>query len=190
VKHTARLLNIVSWYLVLDAFQYVRGSMIAVLLALAATVRCVADRRCISQGVLRGCGKQTVGAVVAMVGFYVVTLPCAYALAFPGNLKQEGLWIGLTIGYIFVSVLYVLVVWKLNWKQASDTAVRLAKAAPLPILTVDEVVVVDLSGDTENYHGGYQPKQSDSSNSDDDVPLLPHPAMQTFEVDTSTARSL
>jgi hypothetical protein len=119
-----------------------------------------------------------------MIGFYAVTLPCAYALAFPGNLKQEGLWIGLTIGYIFVSVLYVAVVWKLNWKQASETAVRLAKAAPLPTIDVDDIVVLEL-GQQSGAHSqeDYQRKSSNDSCDDSNLPLLPNQAMQAFEVD-------
>ena len=39
------------------------------------------------------------------------------------------------MGYVFVSIMYVYVVMKLNWTAASDIAVLLAK--PIPIATLD-----------------------------------------------------
>ena len=75
--------------------------------------------------------------VVAFVGFYVVTLPSAYSLGFPAKLQQQGLWIGMVIGYVFVSGLYVWVVYRLDWKTASAEAVRIS--AVVPLVLVDDV---------------------------------------------------
>ncbi len=72
--------------------------------------------------------------VVAFVGFYVVTLPSAYSLGFPAKLQQQGLWIGMVIGYVFVSGLYVWVVYRLDWNTASAEAVRISAVVPLVLV--------------------------------------------------------
>lgn len=46
-------------------------------------------------GVMRGCGRQKVGAAVNLVTYWVIGLPAACLLAFPGGLGALGLWAGL-----------------------------------------------------------------------------------------------
>ena len=37
---------------------------------------------------------QSYGAVLAFVGFYIVSLPTAFALAFKAHMGLRGLWLG------------------------------------------------------------------------------------------------
>lgn len=106
----AKLLPIVGAYVVLDSFQ------------------------CMIQGVLRGSGKQSLGAIVAMVGFYVVTLPTAYAFAFPLDWGLTGLWVGMSCGYVIISIVYVCAMCTLNWNRAAECAVALATPCLEPLL--------------------------------------------------------
>lgn len=47
-------------------------------------------------GVMRGCGRQQLGAAVSLVTYWAFGMPLAYVLAFKLDLGAMGLWIGLT----------------------------------------------------------------------------------------------
>lgn len=47
-------------------------------------------------GVMRGCGRQQLGAAVSLVTYWAMGLPLAYALAFKWKMGAVGLWVGLT----------------------------------------------------------------------------------------------
>lgn len=46
------------------------------------------------QGGVRALGIQTIGSVVAICSYYLVSLPLAYVLAFVLDLKLKGFWYG------------------------------------------------------------------------------------------------
>lgn len=85
------------------------------------------------QGILRGAGKQTVGAVVSFTGFYLVSLPCAFSLGFAAHLGLHGMWYGMMIGYSTVFVMYLLATLRLDWAAIAKHAVELAAEA-MPLL--------------------------------------------------------
>jgi hypothetical protein len=61
-------------------------------------------------GILRGSGKQMVGAAVNFIAFYVVGLPLAYHFCFHTSWGIPGLMLGLSGGVIFqVIVLFSLI---------------------------------------------------------------------------------
>jgi MATE family multidrug resistance protein len=62
----------------------------------------------VGAGVLRGSADTTFPAGIALVGFWLIGLPAAWALAFPGGLGPRGLWWGLTIGLAAVASLFVV----------------------------------------------------------------------------------
>ncbi|XP_068444940.1 multidrug and toxin extrusion protein 1-like [Clinocottus analis] len=76
----------------------------------------------VSGGVLRGAGKQMIGAVCNLVGHYFIGLPIGVALMFPAKMGIVGLWIGLTSAVWVQSIVYVTFVCKLNWKKAAEEA--------------------------------------------------------------------
>ncbi len=43
---------------------------------------------------------QKIGALLALVGFYVFSLPCAFGLAFLAHKGLRGLWMGMNAGYV------------------------------------------------------------------------------------------
>ncbi|KAL9656575.1 hypothetical protein ABK040_012158 [Willaertia magna] len=74
-------------------------------------------------GILRGVGKQTMGAVANLVGYYVIGLPLGSVMAFVFGWKLMGLWLGLTIALTIVSIwLFIYYMWKVNWKQEAMLA--------------------------------------------------------------------
>lgn len=96
------VLPLVAVYVLLDAFQ------------------------CNVQGVLRGSGRQGLGALIALFGFYFVTLPVAYMLAYLGGFGLPGLWGGMCLGYGVISAMYMFFVARLNWDTVVKSALLLA----------------------------------------------------------------
>jgi hypothetical protein len=90
---------------------------------------------------LRGSGRQGVGVVVALIGFYFVTLPVAYVFAFTCGFGLPGLWGGMCLGYAVISAMYVFFVCRLNWDSVVKTALLLARVPA--VVDVPIAVVVE-----------------------------------------------
>lgn len=52
-------------------------------------------------GILRGCGRQTIGAVVNVMGYYVVAAPIIAIMVLVKDYKVQGVWYGLLAGVAF-----------------------------------------------------------------------------------------
>jgi MATE family multidrug resistance protein len=61
-------------------------------------------------GALRGAGDTRSPIIVMLIGYWIVALPLGYQLCFRFGLGVIGLWIGLSVGLILVS-LVLLVLW-------------------------------------------------------------------------------
>ncbi|GIL87424.1 hypothetical protein Vretifemale_15535 [Volvox reticuliferus] len=66
-------------------------------------------------GVLRGCGRQTWGAVLNLVGYWLVGCPLALLLGFREHLDVLGFWCGLAAATSLQAVILGVVVYRLNW---------------------------------------------------------------------------
>ncbi len=73
-------------------------------------------------GVLRGCGRQKVGAKLNLIGYYIIGLPVALVLAFKFNLGLNGLWAGLATTIFLLSISLCTVVWYTNWDRQVEKA--------------------------------------------------------------------
>ncbi|OBZ68673.1 putative transporter C11D3.06 [Grifola frondosa] len=62
-------------------------------------------------GVLRGQGRQHLGAIFNLVAYYVLALPMGIALAFRTSLGLQGLWIGQVVALFIVGMGEYAVVW-------------------------------------------------------------------------------
>jgi multidrug resistance protein, MATE family len=67
-------------------------------------------------GVLRGAGRQELGAMFNLVAYWVVGLPLAGFLAFKINLGVVGLWIGLATCASFNGVAMTIAMVRMKWK--------------------------------------------------------------------------
>jgi len=75
--------------------------------------------------VLRGCGRQALGAGYNLVAYYVIGLPLAAAFGFPLDLSIFGLWGGLAIALASAAVFASIIVLRTDWdKQVENAAVR------------------------------------------------------------------
>lgn len=76
-------------------------------------------------GVLRGQGKQHLGAVFNLVAYYILALPIGITLAFKTDLGLQGLWIGQVIGLFTVGLSEYGVVWLgTNWDREIQKGIK------------------------------------------------------------------
>ncbi|XP_064835480.1 multidrug and toxin extrusion protein 1-like [Oncorhynchus masou masou] len=71
-------------------------------------------------GVVRGAGKQKIGALCNLVGYYFIGFPIGVSLMFPNKMGIIGLWIGLFTCVLIQSLFLVVLLCKLDWKKASQ----------------------------------------------------------------------
>ncbi|XP_040892157.1 multidrug and toxin extrusion protein 1-like [Toxotes jaculatrix] len=76
----------------------------------------------VAGGVLRGAGKQLVGALCNLVGYYFIGFPIGVSLMFAANMGIVGLWTGLTICVLMQSIFFITFVYRLDWKKAAEEA--------------------------------------------------------------------
>uniref|UniRef100_A0A5F9DEI9 Multidrug and toxin extrusion protein n=1 Tax=Oryctolagus cuniculus TaxID=9986 RepID=A0A5F9DEI9_RABIT len=73
-----------------------------------------------SGGVLRGTGKQKIGALLNAIGYYVFGFPTGVSLMFAAKLGIIGLWSGLILCVFFQALFYLVYVWRTNWTRAAE----------------------------------------------------------------------
>ncbi|XP_030632196.1 multidrug and toxin extrusion protein 1 [Chanos chanos] len=72
--------------------------------------------------IVRGLGKQKIGAILTLTGFYGFGLPVGVTLMFAAKLGIVGLWTSLLISVILLSVFMSTLLIKLNWEKATAEA--------------------------------------------------------------------
>uniref|UniRef100_A0AAZ3QNT2 Multidrug and toxin extrusion protein n=1 Tax=Oncorhynchus tshawytscha TaxID=74940 RepID=A0AAZ3QNT2_ONCTS len=82
----------------------------------------LADTFGVMGGVVRGAGKQKIGALCNLVGYYFIGFPIGVSLMFPNKMGIIGLWIGLFTCVLIQSLFLVVLLCKLDWKKASQEA--------------------------------------------------------------------
>ncbi|XP_038570314.1 multidrug and toxin extrusion protein 1-like [Micropterus salmoides] len=94
----------------------------------------------VTGGVLRGAGKQLIGALCNLVGYYFIGFPIGVSLMFAAKMGIIGLWTGLTICVLMQSIFFVTFMYKLDWKKAAEEALV---RAGVQIKEEKEVVAVE-----------------------------------------------
>ncbi|XP_075445711.1 multidrug and toxin extrusion protein 2-like isoform X4 [Ascaphus truei] len=74
---------------------------------------------CVSSGVLRGIGRQKIGAIIYTIGYYIIGLPVAAVLMFIAKVGIKGLWSGMILCGIFLSAFFIIYNLRINWKDVS-----------------------------------------------------------------------
>ncbi|KAM9349927.1 multidrug and toxin extrusion protein 1-like [Symphorus nematophorus] len=76
----------------------------------------------VTGGILRGTGKQRIGAICNLVGFYCIGIPIGLALMFAAKMGIVGLWVGIVVCITLQATVFIIVLWKLNWRKAAEEA--------------------------------------------------------------------
>ncbi|KAL3663767.1 hypothetical protein V7S43_011181 [Phytophthora oleae] len=89
-------------------------------LAVWAPFEILDGQNTVLQGLFRGAGKQTVGASINAVAYYVFGTPLAALLGFYWALGVEGLWIGFLGILVSASCLYFLLFEHWTWEELAN----------------------------------------------------------------------
>uniref|UniRef100_A0A3B3VQM2 Multidrug and toxin extrusion protein n=1 Tax=Poecilia latipinna TaxID=48699 RepID=A0A3B3VQM2_9TELE len=101
----------------------------------------------VTGGVLRGAGKQLIGALCNLVGFYFIGFPIGVSLMFAAKMGIIGLWTGLTVCVLMQSIFFIIYLSKLNWEKAvKEALVR----AGVQIKEEKDMTKMENSGELEN----------------------------------------
>ncbi|KAG7217255.1 hypothetical protein INR49_027799 [Caranx melampygus] len=76
----------------------------------------------VTGGIVRGAGKQMIGAVLNLVGYYLIGFPIGVSLMFPVQMGIVGLWTGFLLCVLIQSTVFLVFLCKLNWKKATEEA--------------------------------------------------------------------
>ncbi|XP_063002870.1 multidrug and toxin extrusion protein 1 [Elgaria multicarinata webbii] len=75
-----------------------------------------------TSGVLRGTGKQKLGAIFNAVGYYVVGLPLGIVLIFVARIGMIGLWLGMLTCALIPCTCSIIYIARMNWKKVAEEA--------------------------------------------------------------------
>ncbi|KAI0237397.1 Multidrug and toxin extrusion protein 1 [Lamellibrachia satsuma] len=107
ITYTARLLQIVAVFVLLEGIGGV------------------------GVGIVRGTGRQTLGAVIIFVCYYAIALPVGITLMFATSLGLSGLWWGYVLGLALQDVCLLTFMARVDWdKEAAKAQQRAGLARP------------------------------------------------------------
>ncbi|KAJ3217419.1 hypothetical protein HDU67_008002 [Dinochytrium kinnereticum] len=76
----------------------------------------------VSGGILRGIGRQDLGAYLNIFAYYFLGLPVGLWACFQQKLGLLGLWMGLSVGLITVSLVQIFIIYRTDWKLEARNA--------------------------------------------------------------------
>uniref|UniRef100_A0A669AZT5 Multidrug and toxin extrusion protein n=1 Tax=Oreochromis niloticus TaxID=8128 RepID=A0A669AZT5_ORENI len=74
----------------------------------------------VTGSIVRGAGKQKIGALCSLVGYYLIGFPIGVSLMFPVKMGILGLWTGFLISASLQSMFFIVFLCKLNWTKATE----------------------------------------------------------------------
>ncbi|ORY38169.1 MATE efflux family protein [Rhizoclosmatium globosum] len=77
---------------------------------------------CICAGILRGAGRQEIGAYLNIFGYYVFGIPIGTYVCFNLGGKLLGLWTSLTVILFIVCFVLIYMIWRMDWDKEADNA--------------------------------------------------------------------
>ncbi|XP_068440275.1 multidrug and toxin extrusion protein 1 [Clinocottus analis] len=104
-----------------------------------------------SGGIIRGAGKQKIGAICNILGYYGIGFPIGVSLMFAAKMGIRGLWSGL-ITCVFLQALFLMTyLTRMNWVKATGEAQiragvceRVTDASPDPENSAGQTDIADL----------------------------------------------
>uniref|UniRef100_A0A8C4X7Q4 Multidrug and toxin extrusion protein n=1 Tax=Erpetoichthys calabaricus TaxID=27687 RepID=A0A8C4X7Q4_ERPCA len=71
-------------------------------------------------GIVKGAGKQKIGAICNLTGYYIIGLPIGVSLMFAAHMGVLGFWIGLLVCVFTQSIFFFILVFKFDWKLLTE----------------------------------------------------------------------
>lgn len=90
-------------------------------------------------GILRGAGRQELGALLNLCSYWGLGLPSAYLLAFNAGWGLRGLWAGLAICTTVQAFVMLVVLGRFRWKREAERAAQLARETDAAELAAAEL---------------------------------------------------
>lgn len=97
---------------------------------------------CTLNGMLRGCGRQTLGAGLNVTSFWGVALPLGWVLGFRRGWGVSGLWWGLVTGNYLLTGTLLVVLATTDWGHQVRRASRLTEGLEAGATSDEEHVLV------------------------------------------------
>uniref|UniRef100_A0A8C5LNI5 Uncharacterized protein n=1 Tax=Leptobrachium leishanense TaxID=445787 RepID=A0A8C5LNI5_9ANUR len=114
-----------------------------------------------SAGVMRGTGKQMIGAIVNTVGFYIVGLPIGISLMFAAKLGVIGYWLGLLFCVVLQATIYIIYISRFSWDKALEEALIRAGVKPQNKDATPIISMMDISSNGLTGNGNFQPLENE-----------------------------
>lgn len=93
---------------------------------------------CVLQGLLRGAGRQSLGAVTNLCSYWLLGIPMAYYFAFYRGFGLAGLWGGIAIVNSFQGVVMLCIALRINFGAESRKAVQRSARLVVPLLDPED----------------------------------------------------
>ena len=101
---------------------------------IVVAIICIADHsQTLLGGVLRGLGRQGLGAVGNIVAFWVIGIPLGIGLLFGAKIGAIGFLSGLSVASFSQFVFYAIIIAITNWRKQSEKAQRIAGVEKIKI---------------------------------------------------------
>jgi MATE family multidrug resistance protein len=123
--------------------RVVKQAASAAWLPLAASILSDAAN-CMFSGVLRGAGRQTLGAICNICGYWAVGMPLCFWLG--RRYELWGLWSAIALTSTGVAVVQGVVVWRLDWQAEVRRAAALSADQARATAAAEAEAVVDAGG--------------------------------------------
>ncbi|XP_077397057.1 multidrug and toxin extrusion protein 1-like isoform X2 [Festucalex cinctus] len=81
----------------------------------------------VCMGIFLGTGKQKIPAVTNFICFNGIGLPLGITLMFAAKLGLLGFWLGIMISFVLQSIIYFIVIFKIDWDKITEQAVMRAQ---------------------------------------------------------------
>ncbi|XP_075760766.1 multidrug and toxin extrusion protein 1 isoform X2 [Pelodiscus sinensis] len=104
-------------------------------------------------GVLRGTGKQKIGAIANAIGYYIIGFPIGISLMFAAKLGVLGLWVGMVVCIFLQALSFLAFVLRMDWKKAAEEAQIRAGLKEPPVAVSSSDAAADETDDSEYLTG-------------------------------------
>ncbi|XP_063751412.1 multidrug and toxin extrusion protein 1-like isoform X1 [Eleginops maclovinus] len=121
VSHVAEAIAVRTFFHITHII-FLQGDTKPNLFLLSFKCLVISSPQAVTGGIVRGTGKQMIGAVCNLVGYYLIGFPIGVSLMFPVKMGIVGLWSGFLISVLIQSTFFIIFLCKLNWTKVTEEA--------------------------------------------------------------------